>query len=79
MQSVKISGRVYNKSVNTLFETPDSLKILLQSIVPIPETEWDWLAKELINQKYLPGDKLFELGGSDSAVHFLCKGLVRYY
>ncbi len=22
---------------------------------------------------------MFELGGSDSAVHFLCKGLVRYY
>lgn len=61
--------------MNTSYGTSDSLKTLLQSIVSIPEAEWDWLAKELENKKYLPGDKLFELGGSDSALHYTIKAV----
>jgi CRP-like cAMP-binding protein len=55
------------------------LRALLDSLEVMPADEWTWLAGRLLPRAYLPGQMLFECGGSDRAVHYLCSGLVRYF
>lgn len=79
MDSIKQKYKEIIQPVNAQHEASVDLKNLLQSIVPIPDSEWDWLAKKLKKRKYLQSDKLFKLDESDSSIHFLYSGLVRYF
>lgn len=52
---------------------------ILQSITPIPDGEWQWLAGTLKGHTFAAGDELIHQGGEDARIHFILYGLVRYF
>lgn len=55
------------------------LQKLLNTIVPIPDGEWEWLAARFDCREYAAGDVLFRPGEADASIHYLHHGLVRYF
>lgn len=62
-----------------VYEGAKPLRNLLQSLVPLPNEEWNWLQAQLENRKHEPGDALFRPGDLDAGIHYLQCGLVRYF
>ncbi len=57
----------------------EALRVLLNNVSPIPETEWQFLAATLKSCAYAPGETIIRQGERDGGIHYLQTGLVRYY
>jgi len=60
-------------------DAAENLQKLLNTIVPIPDEEWEWLVANLGSRNYAAGDILFWPGEVDASIHYLHHGLVRYF
>jgi len=60
-------------------ENTESLRELVQSLSPAPAEEWTWLDSQLEARTFEPGEALFRLNGTDAGIHFVRRGLVRYF
>ena len=65
--------------MNTIVKSAKPLHDLLQSIISLPNEEWNWLQSSLITRKFNPGEILFKPGDLDAGIHYLQNGLVRYF
>ena len=69
-----------NSEIQTDSDTERELmRTLLLTITPIPDREWQWLAATLNRCEFAPDEALFRQGGNNGSVHFLLRGVVRYF
>ncbi|MCB1754174.1 MAG: Crp/Fnr family transcriptional regulator [Gammaproteobacteria bacterium] len=71
----KLSISIMSSNISNLA----AFKEVLQSITPLPEEETDWLSAQLQKRVFKPGQNLFFPGSPDAGIHFIERGLVRYY
>ena len=57
----------------------ENLRILLDSIVPLPAEEWRLLEATLRPCVFAKNEALIETGAHEAIIHFLRLGLVRYF
>ena len=51
----------------------------MQSLAPVPDGEWAWLAAAIEQRMFAPGAALFRPNDLDAGIHYLQRGLVRYF
>jgi len=60
-------------------EQIETLRQLVQSLVPMPDPEWAWLVQDIGERAFAPGEALFRPNEHDASLHYLHSGLVRYF
>jgi CRP-like cAMP-binding protein len=65
--------------MSSLRDEKELLLNLLRSLGPIPDDEWAWLEATLACREFMPGEPLFRHQSTDAGIHYVLRGLVRYF